>query len=245
MQLFRQWRAAEAMAACLLFFAFGDAASASSIRINPILLQVRSGSSATTLTLTNDGSQAALVKAHALVWRQIGGLDLYEKTSDLIVSPTVARIPAGSSQLIRVGPRQRNGSEERAYRLIVEEMPQQAPSGGTVNIALRFNVPLFVSGSHALTPDIQWTASLHNGTGLIRLGAVNLGGSRADIQGLRFLDKNGRGGPLPGRPGVVLAKGSKEWSLNNKWGFSAGDRLTLTVRLGGREHDVQVILQDY
>src|SRR3546814_9833017 len=65
-----------------------------------------------------------------MAWSQSGGKDVFAAVDDILATPPIFTIPAGGSQVIRVGSRRApDPQHERAYRLFLREVPP-APQPG-------------------------------------------------------------------------------------------------------------------
>ena len=105
--------------------------------------------------------------------------------------------------MIRVGLRTPS-ADPRAYRVIIEEIPQARPGGG-VRVALRLNLPLFVmiepgspdalAWSAQAAPGGGWTIQAHNPTTFYIRPSLEEAG---EAVGLRFEDIMNFGTILPG-----------------------------------------------
>ena len=152
-------------------------ASAGTLQVNPVLLEVNASRRTAMVTLRNEESEPVTVRAYPLQWRQADGEDVYEETSAVIVSPPIFTIAPGATQLIRVGLRSPSG-DRRAYRLIIEEVPDARPTNG-IRVALRLNLPLYSTITAGEPSALRWSAwqeghdwiveAVNNGTGYVRL----------------------------------------------------------------------------
>ena len=104
-------------------------ALAGTLQINPVLLEVDASRRTALVTLRNVESEPVTIRSYALAWNQEGGEDAYAETSALIVSPPIFTIPAGGTQLVRIGLRS-PAAARQAYRLIIEEVPEARPAEG-------------------------------------------------------------------------------------------------------------------
>ena len=143
-----------ALAAALLI---PSAAPAGSLQVDPIRLEIDAGRRTATVRVRNQEQAPVTIRAYPLAWSQVEGEDHYEESAAVIVSPPIFTIPAGGTQIVRVGLRSPS-ADPRAYRLIVEEVPQASPGGG-VQVALRLNLPLFSSISAGAQSELSWSAS--------------------------------------------------------------------------------------
>ena len=178
------------------------AAWAGTLRVNPILVSLDADHRSGSVTVRNDESTPVAIRAYPLAWAQAGGSDVYAETSAVIVSPPVFTIAPGGTQLVRVGLRYAAGTG-RAYRLIIEEVPEAA-SGGGVRAVLRLNLPLYAGVRPGVPGDVRWAASraaggdwiveaANSGDGYVRLDPE----LAAAATGLSFSDE-GFGTVLPG-----------------------------------------------
>jgi len=166
--------------AAILWATWGAPASAGTLQVNPVLVEITTDRRTASVTVRNEEAVPITIRAYSLIWDQAGGQDNYGETAEVIVSPPVATIAPGASQLVRVGLRQ-PASGPRAYRLIIEEVPEANPGGG-VRVALRLNLPLYVQTAAGDVAQLRWSARRHSdggwsfeasnpGTGYARLSA--------------------------------------------------------------------------
>ena len=170
--------------------AVGTPASAGTLEVNPVLLEISANRRTATVTLRNQEAVPVTVRAYPLEWRQADGDEHYGETSAVIVSPPVFTIAPGATQLIRVGLRSPAGARQ-AYRLILEEVPDANPGNG-IRVALRLNLPLYAMVPAGEASAIRWSAwqeeggwvveAANSGSGYVRLSheaAQNATGIRA------------------------------------------------------------------
>nr|MDP8995257.1 fimbria/pilus periplasmic chaperone [Pseudomonadota bacterium] len=130
-------------------------ASAGSLQIDPIRLEISEGRRTATVRVRNQEQVPVTIRAYPLDWRQQDGEDQYGETAAVIVSPPIFTIAAGGTQLVRVGLR--TSPAPRAYRLIIEEVPQASAAGG-IQVALRLNLPLFAMMEPGEAAELGWSA---------------------------------------------------------------------------------------
>ena len=193
-------------AACglaILWAAWSAPASAGTLQVNPVLLEISAERRTASVTVRNAETAPVAIRAYALAWRQADGEDVYEETAELIVSPPIFTVAPGATQLVRVGPRSAS-AEPRAYRLIIEEVPEAAPEGG-IRVALRLNLPLYKRIAAGAPAHLRWSArrqadggwvieAANSGPGYVRLDADL---ARA-ATGARYEDSVYFGTVLPG-----------------------------------------------
>lgn len=182
-----------------------------SLEVGPIRMQMIGAERTATLTIRNADSEPINVQIRTVDWTQPEGSDLYLPSSVLMVSPPLVTLAAGESQVVRVVvegmPRTTN---ERAFRLILDEMPATSdalPTG--VKTALRVLVPVFVTPSTDSRSSLRWSATQEDGQ--LTLTASNEGAARERLVNLQ-LAAGGRpiGDPLEG---YVLAGGRRIWTV--------------------------------
>lgn len=194
-----------AYAALTLTAAAGLApAAAGTLQVNPILVEVGTGHRIGSVTVTNEEDVPVTIRAYPLEWRQEGGEDHYQETNSVIVSPPVFTIAPHGTQIVRVGLRQPSAASA-PYRLIIEEVPEAAPPGAGIRVALRLNLPLYANLQAGTQQDLSWSAyrlangqwaieARNGGTGWVRVDAA----AAQAATGLRLEDGFGFGTVLPG-----------------------------------------------
>jgi fimbrial chaperone protein len=85
------------------------------------------------------------VQVRVFEWRQDAGQDQLLPTTDLQVSPPMQSLAAGQQQLIRVVRSEPTPpATQRAYRVIVDELPTVDPRRSGMQFVLRYSMPVFV-----------------------------------------------------------------------------------------------------
>ncbi len=81
-----------------------------------------------------------------MAWAQKDGKDQLTPTRELIATPPIFNLKAGTTQLIRIGMlRKVDLEKELIYRLILEEIPPPpAPDFKGLQVALRIGLPVFI-----------------------------------------------------------------------------------------------------
>lgn len=132
-----------AAAACLtgsVFAGFG---------VSPIRIDLDRVTRTGSITVSNDDSASPLrVQADAVAWTQdADGNDHLEATGELTFLPRIMTIAPNDRQLVRVGIRIPATSQEKAFRLFIEELPEPrkpGESGASIAVRVRFGIPVFV-----------------------------------------------------------------------------------------------------
>ena len=237
----------------LLWIWFGTSAHAASLRLSPIIIQMQPSQRATAVTVTNTDTAPVNLQIRVYRWTQRDGEEDLVPSSDMIVSPPAATIPAGASYTIRLARRAMAPSgSEATYRLILDEVPRVAdpnqPSQG-VAMVLRTSLPIFITDP-AATAQIRWRV-WQNAAGL-HAEATNVGTRRARIAGLQLQAANGGadGGIVnfgKGLNGYVLARTTRRFDVADAPAGPlprlGGSAVILTAREGDRQLKETVVVE--
>lgn len=209
-------------------------ACASSLQVSPILLEFAPQSQAQALWLRNTGDAPLRAQVRVMRWIQAEGTETLEATRELIASPAVLEVAAGERQLVRIVLLQQpQDPQERAYRLIVDELPgdtQQESSG--LQFLLRYSIPVFVGGparpapANATSPSppvpVALSATWQDG----QLSVTNIGPRRVRLSQLTWVNPDGSRAPVvPGLLGYALAGQRMQWPLELPKAAKAGGTL--------------------
>jgi fimbrial chaperone protein len=189
-------------------------ADAASLQVSPVLFELQPGRNTATLSLRNDGDQAMTVQMRVFRWRNGAAADTLEPASDLVASPPFAQIAAGGEQTVRlVHASGAAVTGEEAYRILVDELPSpEAAEGHTVTLLVRHSIPIFLESPGVTRPAVAWSATSDGAA--YRLNAINSGGRRLRIAGVRLYDAAGAVvAQQNGLMGYVLGASSVNWSL--------------------------------
>lgn len=219
------------LAASAASAALPGAAQAGSLQVDPIRLEISQGRRTATLRVRNQEQVPVTIRAYALTWTQIDGEDRYEDSSAVIVSPPIFTIPAGGTQLIRVGLRSPS-SDPRAYRLMVEEVPQASPGGG-VQVALRLNLPLFAMMNAGTAQELGWSAS-RGADGRWTVEAINRGANYVRVEPAAAEAATGVDFDNDTNMGVVLPGSRRRWVVGNEPALLDRARFTAIQRVAAR-----------
>ena len=209
----------------------GVPASAGTLQVNPVLLEISANRRTATVTLRNQEATAVTIRAYPLEWRQADGNESYAETSAVIVSPPIFTIAPGATQLIRVGLRSPSGARQ-AYRLIIEEVPDASPSNG-IRVALRLNIPLYAMMPAGQASALSWSAwqeadggwtieAVNGGPGYVRLSRELAQGAT----GIRAGDQVNFGTVLPGA--------TRRWHIGPQLDVRDQSRFRQIARTQGR-----------
>jgi fimbrial chaperone protein len=131
--------------ALLSLFGAGSAAAAT-LDVRPTLLQLLPGQKVGVLYLVNQDDAPHTYQIKAFRWVSAGTEQREEPSDDVIANPAIVVLAPKQTQIVRYGLRAAPpGTPELAYRVIIDEVPQEAaPPGSGLNVLLRVSLPLFV-----------------------------------------------------------------------------------------------------
>jgi len=212
---------------------------AGSFKVNPVQITLPADARAASLTITNSGSAPVSIRVQTLAWTQKDGLDVYSPATNVIVSPPIFTIPAGKTQLIRVGLKSRGGTS--AYRVIFEEIPRDTPIVGQIQVTLNLNLPLYLLPPGGGKAELGWRAWADR-SGAIVVEGRNRGTLHAQVIGLSAA-QGGRRQQLSRQMGVVLPGATRLWNVGKHPVLSVGQPLELTVRSPTGETQSRLVLE--
>jgi fimbrial chaperone protein len=179
----------------LIFSLLPSLAHASSFNVSPVKLTLQARAKSTSVTVSNTGNRPLVLRLNLYSWSKRAGADQLEPAQDLLVSPPIIKLAAGTSQIVRIGrPAEIPVPEvEQSYRLLVTELAipdekQRAGGGLVLRSLLEISVPLFVPPANA-SKQLDWR--LVAGTHSAQLSVTNAGTVHSQITRIRLLDATG------------------------------------------------------
>jgi len=202
---------------CLLSLLLAPALwAAGTLLVSPIRVHLSADSPTAVLSVINQGEQEKLIQLEVVHWTQQNGEDQYQADNRILATPPVFRLPAGESQLIRLGLRQvpQNLTED-AFRIFVREVPEQHATQQALRMALRLGIPIFVAPSagaqRSAIDGLQW-AMTKNPQGEISLQALNQSHFHIQLHNIRLLQGKTELKTLPGMK-YLLPGQSYRWRI--------------------------------
>ncbi len=204
--------------------------SATAMGVSPILVELSPTRRVASVTLTNPAANPKSVQAQLLTWVQQEGIDQYAETDALIVTPVIAQITAGGTQVFRVALRSRVALPvEQAYRLILEDVTEESASSSASNVNLRYRIsmPVMSAPLEPGRPMPRWSlCPAPPGKTCVRLD--NGGNRRLRLSTLVLEGREGWRREVSGA-GTVLAGAWKEWRFDQLPGQSSPTRVSADV----------------
>lgn len=226
------------LAALVLFMALEGVGHAGSFQVSPVRATLSATKPIAALKVRNTGSTATVIQLQAMRWTQLDDQDALAPAADLLATPPIFTLEPGASQVIRVGSRQpADANVERAYRLLLKEVPPPAKPGFVgLRIALKISLPVFAQPAANASANIQWRAIASSGDHLLLI-AHNTGNKHAHLTGLT-VTSSGHSAPLPDTNVYVLAGATRTWRLAMH--ATSGQ----TLHLAGHDDESQAMKAD-
>ena len=195
-------------AACGLFFfvVWASVASAASFGVSPVRVTLSESQSMGVLTVRNDGTEPASLQMEMLNWSQAEGQDVLTPTRELLANPPIFTVPAGGSQLVRVGLRRASdGQRELTYRIVLQELPPPPnPDFMGTRMLMSISLPVFVLPKVDAKPVLLWQAT-RTPQGALKISLTNNGNAHVQIANFKL--------SLPGSVQPWVTKESAEYVL--------------------------------
>lgn len=143
MTLAPQW-AAVLVAAALLIPA---GSRATSLEISPVLVDLSPAVPSATITVKNGGASPMRYQVSAFRWTEDrAGMPALQPSQEFSIFPPLFQLAAGASRKVRVGATIPPEAQERAWRIVVEELPDAVQAQGPkVVLRTRFAIPTFLA----------------------------------------------------------------------------------------------------
>lgn len=198
------------LAAMVLLFT-GLAATAQTLAVLPVNIQLPAGQRATTVGVTNQGTSSTSIQVRVYGWSQKDGVDTLVASDALIISPPLASIPPGNTQVIRLILREPAEGSEATYRILIDQIPPPAQTG-VVHVVLRLSIPIFVQPAIHTASHLQFHCESKAGESY--LVATNDGLRHEAIRDIVLSTSTGH--KLKQEPGTspyVLAGATQRWHI--------------------------------
>ncbi len=220
-------------------------ASAASLQAAPVLLEVVApGATTTTVTLRNNGAKPIATQVRVFRWIQDAGLERLEPTEDVVASPPAIELQPAQDYVVRVVRVTKRPVEgEEAYRLFVDELPEAPQGQRTVNLVVRYAIPLFFDAPDSSAPEAAWRVT-QNGHA-VSLSAANGGDRRLRLASVRIGDGAGKSISFgPGLVGYALGRSAMTWTAPaSKPLFRPGAKVTISGLTEAGPFNAQAVVQ--
>lgn len=183
-----------------------------------------------TITVENDSAELSRVQLRVFAWRQVNGEDVLSETRDILANPALFQLDPGGRQIARFGLRATAGATEKAYRVVLEEVPTDRPSRpGEIRTLLRISIPIFVPATQPAPMQLAWRAIV-TGPRQVTLRVRNDGNGHVQLNRLKLTrSAPGGGEAMPARDVsvYVLPGATRSVPLDLAGPIAAGQSLKL------------------
>lgn len=196
---------------------------AASLRVAPVLLDLKAPTAASSLRIWNDAKTPINVQVRIFRWTQQNGQDVYTAVNDVVASPPMTQLKGGAENLIRIVRLSKTPVRaEESYRIIVDELPPAGKTqSGTVNLVVRHSIPVFFSPASTGDAEPVWKVT-PQGKGY-KVSVSNAGERRIRIANLILSGGNGQPvGRQQGLVGYVLGKSAATFLIPATGGGAGG-----------------------
>ena len=170
--------------ACSLFlFTVGvGTIHAANLGVNPVRVTLSESQKTGAITVLNKSTEPVSIQLEVLSWSQEEGKDVLTPTREILATPPIFTIPAGASQLIRIGLRRVPEMQlEQTYRIILQELPAPpSPEFNGTRMMMRISLPVFVLPKLATKPVLLWKA-IRTLDGGLKISLTNNGNAHIQI----------------------------------------------------------------
>jgi len=185
----RSRAAARALAALFLVLLMVPAARAQALSVLPVNVFLGPGQTATSLTVTNQGTSETAIQIRAYAWSQKDGDEQLTPSDAVLLSPPLAKIGPGASQVIRLILRKAPQGQEASYRILIDQIPPPSEPG-VVHVVLRLSIPIFAKPTVRCFSDVKF--HIENDAGQFYLVAMNAGNLHEVIRDVVLTAEDGR-----------------------------------------------------
>ncbi|MDH3916881.1 MAG: fimbria/pilus periplasmic chaperone [Rhodospirillales bacterium] len=213
---------------------------AGQLKVSPIRLDLRAEEPISTVTVSNSADEPVLLHLSVQAWDHTTGNDRYLDTRDLLLNPMIFELGPGQQQLVRIGlARPLSNERERAYRLFIREVPQQAhQKTRQITTVLNLSLPVFVAPEQADAPLLIWRLEQTSATRLA-LQVENRGNLHAVVSTIALQRQSGESLASIDRRFYVLPGQARRWDVP---GSLAGPDESVTLTASSRRGPLQAAL---
>lgn len=171
------------------------------LEVAPIRLVLTANGPISSMVVGNGDESEMAVQAEVVEWSQENGKDVYRATQDVVANPLIFKLAPQNKQIVRIGLRAPENSNERSYRIFLQQLPrdQLSSSDGSVSATLqtlfRVGVPIFVPPLVS-TQDMQWhflpDSATRLGARRYTLAVDNKGSEHVQLTHILIRDEQGR-----------------------------------------------------
>jgi fimbrial chaperone protein len=213
-------------------------AAAQAITVMPVVVDMQPGQLAATLSISGQGGSETSYQVRAFAWRQDGNSDRLDPTDDVVLSPPLGVIPPNATQIVRIVVRRAPKDRESVYRILLDQIPPPS-APGTVRIALRLSLPVFVEPATRVAPQLDWR--IERDANSVYLVAMNNGTRHERVRDIELSAGGETFKPEGDNSPYLLPGTTRRFRLSGNGTFpAAGAGIRLTAQSDGGKIDVLV-----
>lgn len=214
-------------------------ASAGSLTVFPVRIQLSPDEPVQTMTVRNSGGEASRVQMRVYQWSQQAGEDVLSDTREILANPPLFEIVPETEQVARFGLRAQAADVERSYRVIVEEVPIEGSGRvGEVRTLLRLSIPIFVPPA---TPAMSIAWHARPGAGGVTLTAVNQGNVHIQFNRISLTRADGSAIGTRDMSTYVLPGNSADIEIPVTAALATGETIRLQALTDGGEITADIV----
>jgi fimbrial chaperone protein len=229
-------------AVALVIYGTANAGTQSTFSIDPLMVELDANTRNAVMTITNTSAKELRFEIKVFAWdqpRPDAAIQL-APTADVVVFPPLVTLKPKSTQRVRVGTDVPQGTLEKSYRLMIEELPNAAaPAQGTkVSVRTRIGVPVFLAPTKSVRSGRMETVTVTRG--VVSIPLTNTGSIHAMVDEVAV-----RGMAAPDSP--VFEEALKGWYVlagkTRTWTYTmqpAQCRLVKFLEIEATAHDKQL-----
>ena len=222
-----------ALFASVLAFAAGAPASAGSLQVEPVLVDITAPGAASTVTVRNEDTTPINAQIRVFKWSIVNGKEQLSPTDDVVASPpSVTLTPKGQYvvRIVRMSKQPVVGEE--SYRLLVDQLPDLSQQrNGAVNLMVRYSIPVFFGAPNKKNPTVTWSVTPNGDK--VTLTARNSGERRMRISALTLRDAGGKSLSFgSGLAGYALGQSAVSWTVPRR-DFTTSGSISVTGQSDG------------
>jgi fimbrial chaperone protein len=206
----------------IIGFTAVESCDAASLQVSPVTIDMPPSGAAAVVTLRNSASKPLSAQIRVFRWTQADGEDVLTETDSVVASPPSVELAGDGTYSVRIlRTDQTPVTQSEFYRLIIDELPDPSTQrSGTVNMTMRYSIPVFFEQAEGEPPKLSWSYKRNNGR--VALTLRNDGDRHVRISGLNLKNRAGATvGFGAGLIGYSLPHSQVEWTRSAK-GFSGG-----------------------
>jgi len=189
---------------------------AGSFMVDPVRIDLDETQKSSSLMLRNNDQEPTVIQVSLMAWSQIDGEDVYTPTKDVLITPPIVPIQAGSEQLLRLALRRPlDPQKELTYRIFLQEVPPPPrPGFRGLQVALRMSVPIFANANQALRPKMEWKSAYIAKDHALRVELINSGAAHLHLYEFSLRQPNSNTNLVLQQTAVYLLSGQRhEWVI--------------------------------